>query len=139
MQRILTQIHLGSNIDISKKNQKDTWDSFICMWANTWRKPTTASHSLLCARLCWLPVHGPYCLSKKQKTNKQQKNPEFICMEYNINRKIRQTVHSLGLSFRNCYEKLNIYRITYLITPPTVNNIFNQLTIAPGICQICIH
>lgn len=37
-----------------------TWDNFICMWANTCRKPTTASHKRLCAKLCWLPVHGPY-------------------------------------------------------------------------------
>lgn len=37
-----------------------TWESFICMLANTWRKPTTASHSLLWARLCWFPMQGPY-------------------------------------------------------------------------------
>lgn len=36
-----------------------TWDSFICILAKTWRKPTTASHSLLWARLCWLPMQGP--------------------------------------------------------------------------------
>lgn len=36
-----------------------TWESFICMWAKTWRKPTTASHKRLWARLCWFPVHGP--------------------------------------------------------------------------------
>lgn len=36
-----------------------TWESFICILAKTWRKPTTASHSLLWARLCWLPMQGP--------------------------------------------------------------------------------
>ena len=36
-----------------------TWESFICMLANTWRNPTTASHSLLWARLCWFPMQGP--------------------------------------------------------------------------------
>lgn len=37
-----------------------TCASFIIMWAKTWRNPTMASHSLLCARDCWLPVHGPW-------------------------------------------------------------------------------
>ena len=37
-----------------------TWDSFICMLANTCKKPTTASHSLLWAKLCWFPIHGPW-------------------------------------------------------------------------------
>lgn len=37
-----------------------TWESFICMLANTCKKPTTASHSLLWARLCWFPIHGPW-------------------------------------------------------------------------------
>lgn len=37
-----------------------TRESFICMWAKTWRNPTTASHSRLWARLCWFPVHGPW-------------------------------------------------------------------------------
>lgn len=46
-----------------------TWDSFICMWANTWRKPTTASHSLLCARLCWLPVQGPCSMNIDHDSN----------------------------------------------------------------------
>lgn len=30
------------------------------MWAKTWRKPTTASHRRLWARLCWFPLHGPW-------------------------------------------------------------------------------
>ena len=42
-----------------------TWDSFICMWANTWRKPTTASQSLLWAKLCWLPVQGPWARNRQ--------------------------------------------------------------------------
>lgn len=37
-----------------------TCASFIIMWAKTWRKPTIASHSLLWARDCWLPLHGPW-------------------------------------------------------------------------------
>lgn len=35
-----------------------------------------------------------------------------------------QAAHSLGLSFSNCYEKLNIYKIIYLITPVTVINVY---------------
>lgn len=37
-----------------------TWDSFICICAKTCRKPTTASHRRLWARLCWFPVQGPW-------------------------------------------------------------------------------
>lgn len=37
-----------------------TCASFIIMWAKTWRNPTIASHSLLWARDCWLPVQGPW-------------------------------------------------------------------------------
>lgn len=37
-----------------------TCASFIIMWAKTWRKPTMASHSLLWASDCWLPVQGPW-------------------------------------------------------------------------------
>jgi hypothetical protein len=44
---------------LSKKAQF-TCDNFICMFAKTCRKPTTASHNLLWARLCWFPMHGPW-------------------------------------------------------------------------------
>lgn len=58
------------------------------------------------------------------KTGKKKK-AEFICKTFNKNRKEGvQAARSLGLSFRNCYEKLNIYKIIYLITPVTAINVY---------------
>lgn len=73
-----------------------TCDSFICMWANTWRKPTTASQSRLWARLCWLPVQGP-C----RETHEQHRFRELP----NNKGKIGVSHHHLSPEKRTQYER----------------------------------
>ena len=53
-----------------------TWDSFICMLAKTCRKPTTASHSLLWARLCWFPIHGPWREREREREREMERDGE---------------------------------------------------------------
>lgn len=56
-----------------------TWDNFICMLANTCRKPTTASHSRLWARLCWFPMHGPW--GKKTRSRWRDRTKKILVSE----------------------------------------------------------
>lgn len=58
------------------RSETRTCDNFICMLAKTCKKPTTASHSLLWARLCWFPMHGPW--RAQRTTQRVQREPEMI-------------------------------------------------------------
>lgn len=44
---------------LSSSSCSGSFDSLSCMWANINRKPPTASHRRLWAKVSWLPWHGP--------------------------------------------------------------------------------
>lgn len=55
----------GTKTLIYCRHEEHTWDNFICMLAKTCKNPTTASHSLLWAKLCWFPMHGPWSTQQR--------------------------------------------------------------------------
>lgn len=70
--------HIKESISIATTvHGLSTWDSFICMFAKTCKKPTTASHSLLWAKLCWFPIHGPCKKNVEERVGKKIQHEIF--------------------------------------------------------------
>lgn len=102
------------------------------MLANTCKKPTTASHSLLCAKLCWFPIQGPCEKHEERHMMRGKKTKHQINIRYRWEQNQKSFIEGAALHLNVLSERVeyllcNIQSFGEVDFPSLINDILARV------------